>query len=363
MNRWIGLALGLALLAGCTDDPAIPDRPVLSDARATPETRILYDRLAALSHDHVLIGHHESTAYGVGWWLEDGRSDVSSICGDMPAVIGWDLAYPRRATTINGVPFTDVQRLMRDHYDAGGVNTVCWHAANPVHESDSWDVTPAVHRILPGGDLHARYRTTLDALADRLLDLRGSDGRPIPVLFRPFHEMNGSWFWWGADHVEPADFKALWRFTRHHLEARGVHHLIWVYSPDSFSSRADYLRTWPGDAYVDVVGVDDYTAVLHSAAAVERQLQLLVEIARSHNKLAAVTETGQEGVADVTLHTGHLLNGLRRVGGIAWVMSWRNQDAVHHFIPFPDHPAADDYRTFCSDPAMMLRSDLPEMYE
>lgn len=86
----------------------------------------------------------------------------------------------------------------------------------------------------------------------------------VPVLFRPFLEGNGNWYWWGGQ--DPADFQALWRYTYSYLTAKGLHNLLWVYAPDckGAGSRRNPGATinpaaeYPGNAYVDIVGLDCY---------------------------------------------------------------------------------------------------------
>jgi len=61
------------------------------DTLATPETVALFRNLKSFAESRVLFGHQDDLAYGVGWQVEDGRSDVKSVCGDYPAVYGWDI--------------------------------------------------------------------------------------------------------------------------------------------------------------------------------------------------------------------------------------------------------------------------------
>ena len=100
--------------------------------------------------------------------------------------------------------------------------------------------------------MHERWMRQLDDLADGLQVLQTAG---VVVLWRPLHEMNGGWFWWGAQ--EPKDFVAVWRqLFDYFTEVKGLHNLIWVYSPNHGVNAADY---YPGDAYVDLTGIDAYT--------------------------------------------------------------------------------------------------------
>jgi mannan endo-1,4-beta-mannosidase len=72
----------------------------------------------------------------------------------------------------------------------------------------------------------------LDRVADFFASCRGEHGELIPLIFRPFHEHTGSWFWWGAAHASDEEFIALWRFTVDYLrKERGFSHLLFAFSP------------------------------------------------------------------------------------------------------------------------------------
>ncbi len=92
----------------------------------------------------------------------------------------------------------------------GGINTFFWHLFNPVTGDNFYDKTPAVSAILPGGERHEFYRRELDRLAAFILSLKDSNGKPIPIIFRPYHEHTGSWFWWGQDFCIADEYKELW---------------------------------------------------------------------------------------------------------------------------------------------------------
>ncbi len=380
---WHAGAVGLllTLVGACTPlgRPATP--PVtLADARATDETRALFANLQRLAPDALLFGHQDDLAYGVTWVREPGRSDVREVAGAYPAVYGWELGNLElgAAANLDGVRFDDMKRWIKQAYRRGGVITISWHMNNPVSGGNAWDRTPAVEALLPGGSHHATYRAWLDRFADFAGDLKVGPlawlgiGTPVPILFRPFHEMTGSWFWWGADHCAPEAFRRLWRFTIEYLrDEKGLHHLLYVYAPDRFETEDEYLERYPGDAYVDLFGYDDYFTLQGEEGLMQlrRRLATVVRLAEERGKVPAFTETGYEGIPDPEWWTTRLLTAVRddpAARRVAYVLVWRNAPATrrsgHFYAPFPGHPSAADFVRFYQDPFVLFEDELPDLY-
>ncbi|MET8591320.1 glycosyl hydrolase [Streptomyces sp. NPDC005078] len=130
------------------------------------------------------------------------------------------------------------------------------HRNSPAAEDPHW----FARVVTPGSPEHRALLLDLRYLADHLGYLAD---RGVPVLLRPYHEMNtapGRGFWWAGQ--DPAAFRRLWRLTYDYLvHRRGLHNLIFVWAPNSWDG--SYGREpgayYPGGRYVDVVGVDDYS--------------------------------------------------------------------------------------------------------
>lgn len=338
------------------------------DPDATHQTRALLSGLLNYADSAMMFGHQDDLAYGIGWWAGEFSSDVEKVTGQFPAVFGWDLGEIGQDRNIDSVLFSDMQRWIVEAYKRGGVNTISWHLDNPVTGGDSWDRTPAVHAIIPGGELHEEFKKTLDDVAGFLEGLRTPEGQYASVIFRPWHELNGSWFWWGRDHCSVEDFVALFRFTVEYLrDEKGLHHLLYSYSTDRFSSREAYLERWPGDAYVDLLGYDDY----HSFSTMEtigdgiRSLRILAELGAEKNKPFALTETGLEAIPVETWWTKHVLEPIKAdslASRLSYMLAWRNHSTSHHYAPYPDHLSAADFRSFEADPFTWFLDDLPDLY-
>lgn len=353
------------------------------DANATKRTRALLANLHRMVDEgKVLIGQQDATPYGVGWRPApsdaaadmETRADIFRVTGQLPAIYGWNVSkIGKRLLGIDSVDF-DVQRdLIVRSYKRGGIHTMAWHADHPVTGGDSWDTTRVVADILPGGPHHAAYVERLDAVADYLLSLKAGIWpfrRTVPIIFRPFHEHTGSWFWWGKDLCTPGEFIALWRFTVEYLrDERGLHHLLYAYSPDIFDTRDEYLERYPGDAYVDILGFDNYYDFYGPGRSPElftNQMRIVVELAEERGKVAALTETGLEAIPDPDWFTNVFWPALEAdpvARRIAYVVFWRNDRLDHHYVPFPGHPSADDFRQLIDRDDTLMEDDPPDMYK
>ena len=352
-------------------------RSRLIDPNATPETKALYHNLGKLARKHILFGHQSATEYGHGWSGEPARSDVKSVTGSHPAVVGLDFSglSGRPPEAIERAK-NSLRRQIADTYNRGGLTTVAWHFTNPVtpktgfYWKDSLSA-PAVPNLIPGGSHHEEYKAILQTVGSLANSIRGNDGKLVPVLFRPYHELDGDWFWWGKSHCTTEEFTSLWRFTVSYLrDSLQVHNFIYVFSPDcKFKTEAEYLERYPGDDYVDMVGMDDYADFgrdgKYNLPAGIAKLKIISDYARKNRKLAAFTETGLESIPDTTWWTGSLLKALKAEKlRLAYVLVWRNdsRSATHFYAPFPGQVSVPDFMDFYKDPYTVFEADLPRLY-
>lgn len=349
-------------------------RPI--DRRATPETRALFKNLDRLSKDHVLFGHQDATVYGHGWYGGEDRSDVKSVCGSHPAVVGLDINSITSGGSAEALQKAKeaLRQNVVDTYNRGGITTLCWHFNNPVSEGgfywkDSVSL-PAVKYIIPGGEAHEKYKKILDEVADWALSLQGRDGTLAPVIFRPWHEFDGDWFWWGRSHCTREEFIALWRFTVSYLrDTRNVHNILYAFSPDNrFITEQEYLDRYPGDEWVDLLGTDNYGDMgrdRYDLATAARKLKVVCDYAQKAGKLAAFTETGLESIPNATWWTETLLKTLRYYPmKVAYVLVWRNdsRSPTHFYAPFPGQVSVPDFMKFYNDPYTFFEKDLKNIY-
>lgn len=211
--------------------------------------------------------------------------------------------------------------------------------------------------VLPDGPKHEQYLKWLDKFADFVLSIKDDNGNLIPLMFRPYHELTGSWFWWGKDLCSPDEYKQLWRMTYNYLtKEKNVHNLLYVYSTGNFNDTTLFLERYPGDDVVDILGFDIYQygedlniAQQEFLKQLNLQCELLSPLAKQKNKPWAVCEAGLESIP--------LNNWFTELGKVLiptdarYILFWRNaHDRESHFYaPFKGHASEDDFKTFVQE--------------
>lgn len=224
--------------------------------RATPEARALLAYLYSVNGKVTLTGqHNQMPRMGVI------SEKVEEITGKYPLVWGGEWGFSDARNNTDDIKYRPkLLDQMRAQHKAGRILVMTYHQASPtvgepclfrggvqLKLTDAeWDEI-----LTKGTRLHRVWEEHVDRLAAALASLR--DDR-IPVIFRPYHEMNGGWFWWGGNALR---FKALWlmtynRYVNHHR----LDNLLWAWNPDKpYPGVEDF---YPGDATVDLLGTDIY---------------------------------------------------------------------------------------------------------
>lgn len=356
--------------------PALCWGQTLADSLATKRARALFFNLKkAASESKILFGHQDDLAYGVDWREVPNGSDVRFTCGDYPAVYGWELANIEHdsLSNLDKVNFEKMKDWIREGYRRGGVITLSWHMDNYHTGGSAWDTTAAVRDILPGGPKHERYKQDLDRFALFANDLQGGKWphrHYIPIIFRPFHEHTGAWFWWGKTHVTPEDFKALWRFTVTYLrDEKHLHQLLYSFSTSyNYDTPEQMLEFYPGDEWVDMLGVDFYAydTLPHTWERFRKAQKILVETAEARGKIPALTEFGFEGIPQEDWWTSVLLKNLFSdpvISRTAYACAWRNANRKHHYVPYPGHLSVADFQEFYRHESTFFETDLWDFYK
>ena len=226
--------------------------PELINPRAGARTRSLYRLLRELQGKKILLAQQEMPRSGCPGremeWIE-------AVTGELPAIRGLDFIHD---------DFAGVVDRAKDWNDRGGIVTICWHTGiegndyiASKEESPDWD-----RLMTPGTAENDLLLRRWDDAARALLRLQEAD---VPVLWRPFHEFDGAWFWWGKGGGER--LVALWRMMlRRFTDEYGLNNLIWV-----LGYADDVPDGWdPGEACFDIAGSDTYRRETAHAAAFAR---------------------------------------------------------------------------------------------
>ncbi|MBQ2956064.1 MAG: mannan endo-1,4-beta-mannosidase A and B [Clostridia bacterium] len=252
----------------------------LCNKNALPCAQRLYTRLQEVYGSRILTAQQEFP--GAGRYDQE-MAYIRKITGKLPAIRGTDFMHD----DYRGA----VERSIAWH-NQGGIVHICWHTGLVgLGYTECLEEKPDFEALFTEG---SEARTLLlrrwNDAADALMQLQNAD---IPVLWRPFHEFNGGWFWWGKGGSEA--FIRLWReMYAYFTEVRGLNNLIWV-----LGYADEVAPDWyPGDAYCDIAGSDTYRSVTTHAASFHALKRLCPE------KMLAFHECGVMPEVDAFFEDG-----------------------------------------------------------
>ena len=209
----------------------------------------LYNYLKSIYGKKILSGQQE-----LSW-----ANWIGEQTGKIPALVSVDLMDYSPSRVERGTVGTAVEEAI-EHHNRGGIVSVLWHWNAPVglYDTEEQRWWSGFYTAATDFDVEAALSDTTNANYTLLIrdidaiavELKKLEDAGVPVLWRPLHEAEGKWFWWGAKGPEPA--KKLWdimyeRLVNHHK----INNLLWVWN----SVAADW---YPGDATIDIVSVDVY---------------------------------------------------------------------------------------------------------
>lgn len=303
-------------------------------------TEGLRQRLLQTAADgQVLMGHHDDTFYGHGWATGAClRSDLEDLSGHRPMVLSVDLCplELENGYYMSGSTWAQHRQAIQEQHRRGGITAISWHMYNPLTGGNAWDVSNprTVSEILRKTEARRRFLHYLDLAADYILTLRDDDGQLIPLVFRPFHEAQGSWFWWGRDHCTARQYRRLWRLTRQYLSDKGCTNLLYCFSlSGSTTTENNYLERFPGRRYVDVLGTEVYRD--NGIAGIEARRADFIRRARQNLDVVArlgqrwempicVAESGGENLDDPQWWSRAVLPALEEFS-VSYINFWANQ--------------------------------------
>ena len=226
----------------------------------TPEAVRLLDFISGISGAKTLAGQHNVPLTG-----SSRLASVHNALGRYPALCGQDLGFAASGDW-DGINFR--QRTIDEAIQRskeGFIVTLMWHAVRPIEEepvtfrdSICGKLTDAqwTDLITPGTAIHERWKSQVDVIAGFLRQLRDA---AVPVLWRPYHEMNGGWFWWGKRRGENGTQKLYCMLFDRLVHFHGLNNLIWVYNCNEVMDSNDpYDVHYPGDDVVDILATDIY---------------------------------------------------------------------------------------------------------
>ncbi len=359
-------------------------RSYMVNPAATEETVALFYNLKRSAETGFVVGQQD--AFHLFFNDNRGDADMKKTTGRDPGLLGSDFMFitsDRNDETPNNWFYQQEQLIKQDvaeAYNKGMINAFTWHFNEPYDgehfytaQMTSFQKANAFKSIMPGASNHEYFRAKLDKVASVAKSLTGNDGKPIPIIFRPFHEFDGHWFWWGRDYCTAQEFITVWRFMVEYLrDTKGVNNMLFAFSPDnSYTTQSGYLSRYPGDAYVDILGMDNYGDFNNEGTAgVERanaKLQIVSDLAKERVKIAALAETGYfvtpgqntpiSGFYSENLYKALTDNNIQ----ISYMMFWNNIGNTY-CVPPPGQSDTNDFINFANKSRSLLEDALPDMY-
>ncbi len=228
---------------------------------ASAETVGLYQFLNDISGRHTLFGQHCAPLLG-----STRLAGALKMTGHYPAVFSQDFGFSEPGTW-DGINFRQqiVDEAIRRH-EEGFIINLMWHAVRPIDDepvafekSVQGKLTDEQWRQLltPGTELNERWKSQVDVSAFFLRQLRNAG---VPVLWRPYHEMNGGWFWWGG-RAGDNGYRKLYRMLYDRLvHFHKLNNLVWIFGGNEIHDKVGpYADFYPGNDVVDVLATDVYS--------------------------------------------------------------------------------------------------------
>jgi mannan endo-1,4-beta-mannosidase len=215
------------------------------------------------------------------------------------------------------------------------------------------------------------YDKKISLLIGLINELKDTNGNDIPVIIRLFHEGSGNWFWWGHNSCTNEEYKNIYRYTVKKIISK-CHNVLFAYSPDNnwtnLSYNDKYMDRYPGDDYVDVIGYDNYQITnISQINKTINQLQLLNSYGIKHNKIVALTETGNYGLNIKNWFTDFLYKTITANGvHVSYVNFWSSWSSNNqgYCIPYNESSMiAKDFRTFIQKDNIIMSNKIKKYYK
>ena len=254
----------------------------------SPEAENLLQYLKEIEGEKTLSG----TTANVNWNINEAKW-VNKHTGKWPALNFFDFIHLPFSPS-NWIDYSNITEVYNWQKN-GGIVGCMWHWNMPTNDGQDWTCTPGTGNKETGFDVRkifepesAEYKQMMNDIDKVASTLKKLKQRKIPVLWRPLHEAGGQWFWWGLD-AEACN--ELWRVMYKRFHEAGLNNLIWVWTSAAAWNRpySEGYKWYPGDEYVDIVGIDIYNN--NSASNIFSTCYKMLR-KKSPDKLIALTECG-----------------------------------------------------------------------
>ncbi|CDF80806.1 glycoside hydrolase (GH26) [Formosa agariphila KMM 3901] len=322
------------------------------DAGATYETKNLFQKIGQLSNSSQFAFGQE---FPMSFKLDGLRTDLSTsdckdVTGDHPGVFGIDPHYMLYKS--NEEKQLHIQEA-KYAYNNGAIVTFDFHQQsrndNKIYfdEMSTDQDKSLVYDIV--NDIDGSRDWFYNELDD-VVNIINSD-LGFPVVFRLYHEMDGDWFWWGTKTKNHSSqlYIQFYQLAVNYIKSK-TDLVLFGWTPNQKIDESYY----PGDNYVDVVGVDVYDP---TKSTLKSNLIELSSFALNHGKVAVLSETGRQGYinSNPTFWTSNILAAIEEGASdirIAWALAWFNApwetSQNNLFIPNASSPnnVKDDFNKF-----------------
>ncbi len=299
-------------------------------------------------------------------------SDFKAISGKFPALYGWEFSprHDNQNETYDYVSFDTTIEEAKKAYNRGGVNAFNIHPYRLDNNGTMYDNAPGlVAKMIPGGELHDAYKQILDKYVLEFNKLKDNNGNPIPFIFRPYHEANHNWFWWGSTACTDDEFKTLFRFTIEYMRGKGLNNMLVCYAPGYFQNEATYMARYPGDDVVDILGFDGYYGNNNGHGTdwqtLKNHLTILKSIGEAKNKPVSWAETGEKNL-DTADYFSQLNQAITETGiKPIYLMFWANYQQNEYYVPYQNlnnNALKQNFIDFVNMDKFQAEGENPDLY-
>ncbi|MBK5277642.1 MAG: T9SS type A sorting domain-containing protein [Bacteroidia bacterium] len=340
------------------------------DTDASTRTKTLYDNLRIIQNSpQFLFGQEFFNSFKFSSGSAQGDptfSDCNEVTGTHPAVLGSDFHYYLEKSVAERNIHTEAVKWA---YRQGYAITFDWHLSGKgtntyQYQESTKDLVDSIVAY-PNG----KERAWLYAELDKVISIINNDlvvnNERIPIVFRPWHEMNGNWFWWGAVSTNSTNYKVFYALTVAYIKSRTTS-VLFCWSPNT-PANFDY---YPGDDYVDILGLDYYEI---NSAELRLQLARIVDHAQANNKVAVFSESGNRtsigdqaaGYWKNTVLPALLEDPTGKSIKIAWLLTWINASWSFPYVPHSASSAMakQSFIDFKNSPHTIFGSQTQNLYE